>query len=520
MSSPSIGWRIEQLGREIEETLRYRRLELLKLIGGFVLITVSAYFASQMAGYGWEAGQSLTRGLAYGTMQLIGVSPDVFFAFPVGIFFGLIAAMVADRFKRFQGILLLGGTIVTAGVLSNRDLLFGAIDWSDPVVIATVLSGAVLSLVVSVGWEIYTGFPPYTYSLAVRGVFVGVLLVAVLGFLEALLSYRSPVVATGAGYTLQRPVFLGFDFGATVLAGGPFAAVFVGITYWFLSYESETDAILLGPSRSGKTWLMGGLHYTLSREARRGSVPTQPSEDMNEVFSAFEHRNFTADALGPNDENVVRALKFNYVSGVIFPQKVTLRALDYAGEHLTEITCDTEDYEPNADTIESVFETAKRGEMRESDIRQLLSDFVYWADRIGLLVPMDEFTGDASDVRVAPSRYAAKYASLVDRFRGEKDFLLIATKADMVEDEFVREKNRTPDADPVEFSRFIEAEYVNGDATGFGQLFEYPTIRESIVYPTYYKVKRQAAGRIHPDIDDPAHPPVRGAHRLLERLGR
>ncbi len=515
------------------------------LAGAFVAIGITSYVTTQMLAYGW-AQRGASHQLSYGMASAFDVHPELFFAFFVGLFLGFVPPMILDQFKRFQGLLLLIGVVVAGAALQRlgdrlgTEILVGVIDFQDLTVLGIVLLGVVITSAIAIGWERFNGEPPYRYTIAVWGVFVSVLLMVIVGAFEAAVVYRSPIVETTTGIAIGEFEYHGLDSRTRILLEIPFAVGLLGILGWFLQYESEKKAIFIGPAGSGKTWLMTGLHYTL-RRASAGDptkAPTRPNETMNQQSKLMQRGRF--DEIGPTQENDLFPLQFEYIHGKIFPQKVRLHTLDHAGEHLVDLRSDRPDFEPEADTLQEAFEAAEGDIVSDSRAKQILSDFVYYADQIGLLLPMEDFD-DPLDERERDTRYdyaseisrdrrdyVDKYASLLKRFTGPeaerpKDFFLVAAKADILRQDFEYLHNQTASRNPAVFDDYVEEEFVNERV--LPSLFEYSTIITDRVYPVYFEVNPEdpftEGNNIEPVLDvDDEQPPFRGAWKLLDRLGR
>lgn len=521
---------------DIERLFRYRKRELGKLLVGLVFIGGLGYLVARMAAYGWQK-RGLSWQAAYGVADLLGVDPAVFFTVPVGMFMGLLAVIIRDRFKRFQGILLLVGTIAGGAALREFGVLVTVIEPSVPVALA-FLAGAAVSIGLTVYPVYRNGIRPYRFTPAVWGLLLFTGCIVVIGGLEALLVYESPLVRADGGLVGQPFVFERIDGRTQVLLELAAGIALLFILREFLTYEAERDAIIIGPTGSGKTWLMSGLHYTVYRQVLEGgedeALPSNANDQMLEHSRKLRHKDF--HEFGPTEENELFPLKFQYLHGRIFPQTVTLYALDHAGELLTEITPEEEGYEPDHDSLQEAFESAEdiRG---ESEAKQVLSDFVYYADLIGMLLPMEDFSsGDATEAdtrdRVDTDVYINKYRDLIQRFRREapaserKQLFLIVSKADKVQKEFRRETGRWPDDDPAGFEEYVRDEYINSDNRHLGPLYEYPHIRAQRPYVTYYDTDPEdpyiddGRGNIDPNLESDEHDPLRGATKVLNRLGR
>jgi hypothetical protein len=114
------------------------------------------------------------------------------------------------------------------------------------------------------------------------------------------------------------------------------SVVLLVVAFQFVSYESETSYITLGPERSGKSMLMLGLCLTLLR-----NDDTHP--DPNSYLQSTLER---ASNLKPGQEtwpipstghDELKAASFEVIAGYYFPPRLELIALDYAGQHPTRI---------------------------------------------------------------------------------------------------------------------------------------------------------------------------------------
>lgn len=535
---------LEGLIDEVEEILRYRKLELVKLLAMLGVVGVlGGVMVADMAAYGWNSRpRGVLWNLTYGLAALIGIDPAPFFAFPVGLFFGFIAVLMRDRYKRFQGVLLLFGALIGLGVLRQRGIL--PIDFLSPSVLLALGAGAVIGIALPVYPEVTENDPPYRFRYAIYGILAFVFVIVVGGFFEALLVYRSPIVQTGGGFALQidtAAASVALDRHPQLIPQAISGAVLIFVLGQFLGYESEATALIIGPARSGKTWLAAGLHYSVKQQAEnKNSVPpTNENENLNDETRRLEERRFRE--FRPTEQTLY-PMKFEYLHGKLFPQQVTLRVVDHAGEFVKDIDPHENpptEYDGDLDlsSLEAAFDEADN-ELSPREARTVLSALVYHAGLVGMVLPVEDFVAvPAADEDIgtggAKSRskreYLEKYDELVEYFRDrdrdsdlKKDFILIITKADKTWTVYRDERGKTPDEDLEEFSEYIREDVM--DHASMSNLRERPHITRQDPYVTYFKPEDpenpNEGGNLKPDLDSGEHDPLRGASELLERLGR
>ena len=157
------------------------------------------------------------------------------------------------------------------------------------------------------------GVPPVSFRRAPTLLFAGVVATVLVGLADLHLA-----LGTGSpGLTAVNDVPV---HGATGL-------VLALLFYKFTQYDSDVKIVQLGPARSGKTSMIGGLAGDVDREAREGDG----DGSLDEIRSRLEdERRF------PSLTDDVTYHEFRYMSNrPVFRKRHTISTLDYPGEKLT-----------------------------------------------------------------------------------------------------------------------------------------------------------------------------------------
>lgn len=338
-------------------------------------------------------------------------------------------------------------------------------------------------------------------------------------------------------------------------------------------FEREVRMVQLGPGRSGKTAMLGGL----------GLAVGEVWGDFIDNAAMAERQARIADGEFPpptrNDE--LRWLEVEQESSGLLSRSRQLETVDYCGALLRDVLADVEpsvDFDPpeRADSWAAARRNVNRldteGSAREGydEIPGAIWDCVRHADRIILTVPLDDFLGpiaargnerdyagvvwdDEYDdaelkealglaeneaipdgmtfeydgrtfylphdgLRSAPEEYLGWYNKLIKdgRFR-DTDFFFVVTKADHAVDDW---RGRTSSKSAVKhYEEFRDhvVEEVLFEASGRLELFG----QASDFYPVWYDVEMSTAEQrwtIRGDVLG-SPPLLRGAKRVLNRLG-
>lgn len=570
MSGTDLSWYLREIRDEARFLWEFHRKEILRFAGYNVGIILSVIWITDMWNRGWAGGITwhVINWILDGFPES-GPDPLVVPFFLVG---GLILVFPFDQYKRLQGTILVVGSATLVLMLSYFDRV--NIVWNEPTIalagVMTVvgfLAGRRLGETDSRGLE--------SYDKAFSALWYIVLIICVYGFIEAHTAYVTPFHRR-AGWLGIQPA--SFAFKSTLPftnepTTAPVAAlitiadlVFIAILLYmlkkFTEYELNQDVIIIGPDRAGKTWLMGGAGYSLVQESVNSSstldpVPDDDRNELGEVVDAFDNRNFDHPLLGPTDGLQQFKLRFNY--GLIAKREVTVRCFDYPGERIIDATFmgeekareqylsyfDTDDYD-NLQMDELDMDVT--GANKKDKIGALISTAVAKADKVGMVVPMDDFiTGFTSDdlpSYLSPSdldtnrntkrsQYLRQYKRVIQNYGNDKDTFFIPTKSDALLEKF--NGNPRTRADWPGFRRLVW-QYVslqNSSATfhpgtPLDMSGYYPeTSKPGPVYPVYLQGPPDPAdahtpnGNLRPKLDwNDQRYPLRGLRELLKALGR
>lgn len=158
------------------------------------------------------------------------------------------------------------------------------------------------------------GRPPVSLSRAPQLFFVAVLAVVAVGLIDVHVALDG-----GAGtFALEDRD----DLPAHSVVG----LVLVAAFYMFTRYDNDVRIVQLGPARSGKTSMLGGLAADIDRDAREGDG----SGAIDDVrYSLEKRRRF------PDITEDVDYYDFSYMSRhPIFRKRNTISTIDYPGEKL------------------------------------------------------------------------------------------------------------------------------------------------------------------------------------------
>lgn len=270
-----------------------------------------------------------------------------------------------------------------------------------------------------------------------------------------------------------------------VVVTDPVASViFIGMLFGFVRYESETNYITLGPERSGKSMLMLGLCLELLRDGDTHPEPNDYLQNGLERASNLQSGQ-SKWPIPSTATDELRAASFEVISGYYFPRRLGLTALDYAGQHLSQI--------------------AKRIGRGETDgdsdnVPAQVVDWVVKADTllfildVERLVYPEEFHEAESD-EGAVSWGLEHYTTITEGIDPD-EIILVASKCDILIDQGYVDAPRAYD----NYAEFREA--VTDHLTARPDVQELlATTGESTIHPVYY-VTEQRDGQYLPYLDD------------------
>lgn len=503
------------------------------LVGAFVGIVITSLITVGMFARGWgNRGQAYH--LVWGLTSLLDSGSYALFVMPIGVYLGLVIVAAFDYFKRVQGLLLVIGTALAGFGLAARGLLT-SIPWLS----LTTFGLFVVGILVGMVWlggarSALSNGRPLQFPQAYRSLFALVTIITVLGFVEAHVLYQ-PVLVSGFDEIVFHQFHVDGIEGSSLFIDlfGSIGLIF--LMWWFTGHESEKEVVIIGPTGSGKTWLLGGLNYVLEEENQYdpNAIPTRAEGAVQETTGKMRARNF--DAIESTDEG--RRLGFQFVHGDLLKQRVKVKSLDYSGEALQYFeTLDPSEDDIEADNLEEALELAV-GVAQARPLGARLSEIVYHADCVGMAVPLDQHAQNAINrstipdyldpnnlltrARMDKSEYHSKYENIANNYE-DKDMFLIATMADIAKEDYESTVGTTAVTEWYDFREHVTKQFTMPEIQGTRQ---YLNGDDRLVHPIYFKVDpddpKTPAGNIKPDLDpDDGFPGLRRTDELLNRIGR
>jgi len=325
---------------------RHRRLAFVASIG---LLLVASLSVIELLTAAWNGNADgapwpLARHLVFGGIDAVGIDPTVFYYIPLGVFVGLVVGLLLDSFKYIQGLIIAAATLlavplvfiprgVVAGPLASS---FGA---NTALMLllaaaATLRAGGVTFDRLDAGRREFPRIPKLIFWLTA--------VLAVFGLFEAHVSYVGPIrFAPEAGELTTLPFsFKGFIWEgvATHLAG---VVVLLPALRYFTMYERGLNVIMLGPKRSGKSAVFGGLHLYIRDNVDEQSAAAARVSRLRQSIESEQFPDPTpatlqsgADGSGGSQPML---LELPYSWGRFIPTRVRFSVVDYPGEALEDI---------------------------------------------------------------------------------------------------------------------------------------------------------------------------------------
>ncbi|WP_253738276.1 hypothetical protein [Halohasta salina] len=458
-----------------------------------VVIGVGGMLFSTL-GEAWRRAE-LAKPLILSLDPLVGVSLEQFAAGMFGLYLGLLALMIADPKKRIQGVLLGFGTAAALVGLLSVGLFIPNIDFGANIVL--IVGGIVAGTILGGGQqllEVRTADALEFRRAASRLYFVltGIIVV---GMIEYHVTFPQLLAVSDAGVSVQN---VGGSLSFTqsgMFVNGLMSVVFVLTLREFVQYDSSETFFVLGPRASGKSLLLVGKYLAALDDAtdRKADTPMNPSGDLMELVSSL-------DAVGQDAGWEIRStasadvkdLRFNFTKGRVFPKNVEIESLDYAGEYLDEL--------PNA-------LMSADDEIDNSTLR-LLAQRVRDAETLILVIDMERYHRNES-LGIEP------YFDILDEASGT-DVLLVATKCDILAEQFRDERALEAHQYFDEFQEYVNKKLVANDQT-VRTLVQNTAGNE--IHPVYYQTKVDDAGDRVPMRDPNGNVMTIGFDELLKKVG-
>lgn len=471
----------------------YRRYRENLIFGGYiVLIGLLAPQVARLLNTGWEASQ-LVRSVI-GLVQLAGFAPSLIVLLGFGLVAGLILLMTIDSKKRWQAVVLWFGfalvvyQLVQGGQLLSPTIISSNAAWAVPGAVVGVVVGGGISLVQlqSLGPQEFRRAPALLYLTV-----AGVLLVALI---ETHLVYPTIIETTATEAQIFFPETSSVGLQTTNLGANFTVAVVAVITLKrFTQYDADTEFFVIGPPASGKSLLLIGAYLEALNEGRdqlRRSEALDPSQDLMELVENLDQDNseWIVEATGRGE---LRNLEFKYIKGSLIPRKVTISALDYAGEHLSRLPA----------------VLSGEADAPSEEITQIAQG-VSEATTLIMLIDSERFLNNEG-------LGLAEYFEIL-KSAEDNNVILVATKTDIFADMFWEEYELSPQEDFDAFRDFVEDQLTQSEQ--FASLLRQTPTSE--VHPVYYETEFNESGERVPYRDEDGSAVTVGFKELLEKLGR
>lgn len=467
--------------------------EKLKLILYFAVIIVLAYPLATFIGRAWEnahLARSIVR-LHY----VVGISRPAVNMAILGVFIGFLILMTLDPKKRIQAALLWPGMLISLIGLVSLGLFLVQINFIAET--PWFIGGLVAGLVVGGGRKLLQVQTADTleFRRASLGVFFILALIVTVAFVEYHIQYPEifSVTQNGVQPATTNPSGIGLETSGifkNALIGG----LFIFVLGQFVTYDAEQDFFILGPRASGKSLFLIGAYLEALEQTSNSSAntPLNPSNDLVDMIQELDRpeSDWIIEATGRGEVNV---LSFQFVHGRVFPTNIGLQSIDYAGEYLNRLP------DAIADTLpdDSVDATLER-----------LVDGVENADTLVLLLDLERFMNDE------PLEIAEYFDIL--RQTNNTGVILVATKADVMAEEFREERGLEAHRYQGEFRQYIN-QRLRGSQQVEGLIQE---TAGTEIYPVYYQTKTNENGDRVPIRDETNSVMIVGYEELLDLLGR
>lgn len=473
----------------------HREKVLLVIYFGVVFIIAGELF--QTLGDGWRHSE-VFRPLVLSLEPTLSITIEEFAVVCFGFFVGLLTLFTIDPKKRWQGMLLWIGTGSALLGLSTTGLFIPNIDFGAN--LPWLIGGLVVGLISGGGRAVFR--PRATEALEFRRsgsmLYYVISLIVVLGLVEYHVHFPELISVTSDNVDLALDRLSANELDVTtsgIAFNTVLAGVFIITLQRFVKYDSEQSFFVLGPVGSGKSLFLVGMYLAAIDEAeeRESDTPLRPSSDLfslaEEFDSATQQEGWALDATLGGD---VEKLEFQYLKGRFFPKNLHLSSRDYAGEHLEEL--------PNA-------LTSSPGNIDDTVVR-MLADQVKQADTLIFIIDVERL--DSNE----PLGIEA-YFDILDVASG-KDAVLVATKSDLLADEFREERNLEA------FQHFDEFQsYANETLTDRSRSVRnlIQDTSGSSIHPVYYQTTVDEDGTRVPMRDANGNVQIVGFRELLKKIG-
>lgn len=324
---------LSQLGQAV----RRERKTIYQLFFYLIIVGLGSIFTIDLLSIAWaNRPWGIVRSLSRWTIEFLGIQIATFYYLPTGLLVGLMGTLLLDSYKRAQGVILwLGIALGGVFILLGKGLLI------EPLIEGFTPFAAGFGIIgMSLGF-LLGGVRPSAFSQtgsdlefpkAPRRLFLLAVFIVVYGAIEAIIAYHIQMLWTNSGLIVKNVYYEGLLLNADILLNIVMSGVGLVGLYKFTSYENHTKMILIGPQRSGKSALFGGMQLAV-----RDVLDNEAGIKSNSQVTRLSDDIATGKFPGATLREDPTPLEINYRSSGLFPAKKTLQSVDYAGELLPEI---------------------------------------------------------------------------------------------------------------------------------------------------------------------------------------
>lgn len=433
-----------KLGREYKNFLIY-----------LVVVIILTPFMMDLITRSWntELMRSITAGIK--TIDPNGVS--ILMSIVAGFYAGSILLLFADRYKKIQAVLLSIGMLVMFNYMTNK---FN-INWN----IIFIGIGVLIGIVIGYGSKAEEKeFGNATTSLSIFSI-----LYIMISFL---ILYASPD-QSGNSFIKDAIVMLAFAyfFGKLVGYVDPGPKIFV-----------------LGPASAGKTMFLVGCYLEALRVTE---IPARASQDLRDAVDEFHEGSYA----WLTRTGKIQEYQFTYEVGKLFPKKTVLRALDYPGVFLENIS-------------RYMYIKKDKAKMNETEKRYItVADEIIDADSLIFIIDGEKFPQFGN---MGIAYYIDILSKLNEHGKKIKPYIVF-TKSDLLMTQYVDKGGNKEDYEG--FKKFIQE--ISSKNIYMVQLLNESS--KASFYPVFYYTKKEGTDYI-PMRDDDKNVYIFGFDKFIDSL--
>lgn len=467
--------------------------EKIQLAVYFILIIVLAAPLSEMMATGWNQS-TLARDIVR-LRLLVGADHQAVSISVFGLYIGLLLLVTIDPKKRWQAFLLWIGTGFALIALQSFGKFLPNVNLLGR--FHLVLGGMAVGLLLGGGRRLIElrDLKVLEFRNAARSLYFLLAGFTIISIIELHIIYPDPIVVTESGIRPRTIESLAFGLNQEGLIPDiVVSALFIMTLRQFVKYDAEKKFFVLGPRASGKSlFLIGAYLEALDRTRKEdASSPLNPSQDLMSLLEALDRQDseWIVEATARGE---VKNLQFQYIYGSVFPLNIQISAFDYAGEYLHLLP----------DALTGAMDS---DEMDTALLR--LTEGIRMADTLLLTVDVERFDNNEP-------LEITEYFSILQA-TDEKQVMIIATKTDILADDFKSERGLDAHRYFDEFQEYVTTrlrQNENVDAL----IQETAT---SDIHPVYYQTKVTENGNRVPMRDETGSVMTVGFDELLDKLGR